>query len=137
MNFPKIFRSLALLSLLLASNIAGAQAKAPIRYVDASTLTVIGKTMPTPKLYQRVDTARYELWQPVKNYSAFSTGLAVVFKTDSKNIRARWKTGGYGLGHNMTAIARKGLDLYIERDGKWVLLFQGPCTPFLLPPGRN
>ena len=120
MNFPKIFRSLALLSLLLASNIAGAQAKAPIRYVDASTLTVIGKTMPTPKLYQRVDTARYELWQPVKNYSAFSTGLAVVFKTDSKNIRARWKTGGYGLGHNMTAIARKGLDLYIERGGEWV-----------------
>ena len=120
MNFPKIFRSLALLSLLLASNIAGAQAKAPIRYVDASTLTVIGKTMPTPKLYQRVDTARYELWQPVKNYSSFSTGLAVVFKTDSKNIRARWKTGGYGLGHNMTAIARKGLDLYIERGGEWV-----------------
>ena len=120
MNSPKIFRSLALLSLLLASNIAGAQAKAPIRYVDASTLTVIGKTMPTPKLYQRVDTARYELWQPVKNYSAFSTGLAVVFKTDSKNIRARWKTGGYGLGHNMTAIARKGLDLYIERGGEWV-----------------
>lgn len=120
MNFPKIFRSLALLSLLLGSNIAGAQAKAPIRYVDASTLTVIGKTMPTPKLYQRVDTARYELWQPVKNYSAFSTGLAVVFKTDGKNIRARWKTGGYGLGHNMTAIARKGLDLYIERGGEWV-----------------
>ena len=83
-------------------------------------LTVIGKSMPTPKLFQRVDTARYELWQPVKNYSAFSTGLAVVFRTDSRTIRARWKTGGYGLGHNMTAIARKGLDLYIERDGQWV-----------------
>ena len=106
--------------LLLTLNAAGAQEKQPLRYVDAATLTVIGKSMPTPKLFQRVDTARYELWQPVKNYSAFSTGLAVVFRTDSRTIRARWKTGGYGLGHNMTAIARKGLDLYIERDGQWV-----------------
>lgn len=111
-------RSLVLLLLLLLP--AAVLAQTAPRYVDASTLTVIGKTMPTPKLFQRVDTARYDLWQPVKNYSIFSTGLAVVFRTDSRNIRARWKTGGYGLGHNMTAIARKGLDLYIERDGAWV-----------------
>ena len=119
-NLSLVFRSLALPVLLLTLNAAGAQEKKPLRYVDAATLTVIGKSMPTPKLFQRVDTARYELWQPVKNYSAFSTGLAVVFRTDSRTIRARWKTGGYGLGHNMTAIARKGLDLYIERDGQWV-----------------
>ena len=119
-NLSLVFRSLALPVLLLTLNAAGAQEKKPLRYVDAATLTVIGKSMPTPKPFQRVDTARYELWQPVKNYSAFSTGLAVVFRTDSRTIRARWKTGGYGLGHNMTAIARKGLDLYIERDGQWV-----------------
>lgn len=113
-------RSLVLLLLLLLLLPAAVLAQTAPRYVDASTLTVIGKTMPTPKLFQRVDTARYDLWQPVKNYSIFSTGLAVVFRTDSRNIRARWKTGGYGLGHNMTAIARKGLDLYIERDGAWV-----------------
>lgn len=112
-------RSLLLLSLLLMPAAAVLAQTAP-RYVDASSLTLIGKTMPTPKLFQRVDTTRYDLWQPVKNYSVFSTGLAVVFRTDSRNIRARWKTGGYGLGHNMTAIARKGLDLYIERDGAWV-----------------
>lgn len=116
---PNFLRSFVLLPLLAASA-AFAQVKAPVRYVDASTLTVIGKTMPTPRPFQRVDTARYELWQPVKSYSLFSTGLAVVFRTDSRNIRARWKTGGAGLGHNMTAIARKGLDLYIARDGEWV-----------------
>ena len=115
-NLSLVFRSLPLPVLLLTLNAAGAQEKQPLRYVDAATLTVIGKSMPTPKLFQRVDPARYELWQPV----AFSTGLAVVFRTDSRTIRARWKTGGYGLGHNMTAIARKGLDLYIERDGQWV-----------------
>jgi len=119
-NLSLVFRSLALPVLLLTLNAAGAQEKKPLRYVDAATLTVIGKSMPTPKPFQRVDTARYELWQPVKNYSAFSTGLAVVFRTDSRTIRARWKTGGYGLGHNMTAISRKGLDLYIERGGQWV-----------------
>ena len=94
-NLSLVFRSLALPVLLLTLNAAGAQEKQPLRYVDAATLTVIGKSMPTPKLFQRVDTARYELWQPVKNYSAFSTGLAVVFRTDSRTIRARWKTGGY------------------------------------------
>mgnify|MGYP001518309414 CR=1 FL=1 len=119
-NLSLVFRSLALPVLLLTLNAAGAQEKKPLRYVDAATLTVIGKSMPTPKPFQRVDTVRYELWQPVKNYSAFSTGLAVVFRTDSRTIRARWKTGGYGLGHNMTAISRKGLDLYIERGGQWV-----------------
>lgn len=77
-NLSLVFRSLALPVLLLTLNAAGAQEKQPLRYVDAATLTVIGKSMPTPKLFQRVDTARYELWQPVKNYSAFSTGLAVV-----------------------------------------------------------
>lgn len=50
--------------LLLTLNAAGAQEKQPLRYVDAATLTVIGKSQPTPKLFQRVDTARYELWQP-------------------------------------------------------------------------
>lgn len=119
MKIP-FLRSLVLLALLPALNATFAQSQRPIRYVDASTLTVIGKTMPTPRPFQRVDTTRYDLWQPVKNYAAFSTGLAVVFRTDSKNIRARWKTGGYGLGHNMTPIARKGLDLYIERDGEWI-----------------
>ena len=45
--------------LLLAT---AARSADPVRYVDAATLTVIGKSMPTPKLFQRVDTARYELW---------------------------------------------------------------------------
>ena len=77
-NLSLVFRSLALPVLLLTLNAAGAQEKKPLRYVDAATLTVIGKSMPTPKPFQRVDTARYELWQPVKNYSAFHR-TAVVF----------------------------------------------------------
>ena len=34
------------------------QEKKLLRYVDAATLTVIGKSTPTPKPFQRVDTAQ-------------------------------------------------------------------------------
>ena len=47
-NLSLVFRSLALPVLLLTLNAAGAQEKQPLRYVDAATLTVIGKSMPTP-----------------------------------------------------------------------------------------
>lgn len=44
-NLSLVFRSLALPVLLLTLNAAGAQEKQPLRYVDAATLTVIGKSM--------------------------------------------------------------------------------------------
>ena len=43
-NLSLVFRSLALPVLLLTLNAAGAQEKQPLRYVDAATLTVIGKS---------------------------------------------------------------------------------------------
>lgn len=63
----------------------------------------------------------------VNRYGRYSTGLAVVFRTDSPVIRARWTTGSKANGKNTTPILQSGLDLYIMRDGKWI--FAGVGVP--------
>ena len=76
-----------------------------VRYVDASTLTVIGKPLPTTKAFTRIDTSVYKFNDgTIDKYASYSTGLAVLF-----------------------SIGQKGLDLYIMKDGKWV--FAGVGTP--------
>ncbi len=91
-----------------------------LRYVEAQTLTVIGKAQSSGAPFQRLDTARYKLWNPVKSYATYSTGLAIVFRTNSSIIEARWRAADTGPGHIMSPAGRMGLDLYIERDGEWV-----------------
>ncbi|MBO5311927.1 MAG: SGNH/GDSL hydrolase family protein [Bacteroidales bacterium] len=99
-----------------------------VRYVDASTLTVIGKPLPTTKAFTRIDTSVYKFNDgTIDRYASYSTGLAVLFSTDSRTIRARWITGEDNSGSNMAAIGQKGLDLYIMKDAKWV--FAGVGTP--------
>lgn len=97
------------------------------RYVSALDLNLLGKDLPTQNPYERIDTVKYKMPSAVLYMCTHSTGLAVAFKTDSRNIRARWKTEKDGIGNNMTAIMAKGLDLYIKKDGQW--LFAGVGRP--------
>ena len=91
------------------------------RYYDAAQLNVIGKAIPTSKDYTRIDTAAYKFNDAViEEYACHSTGLAVLFATDSPFIKAKWQTSGKNAAPNMTAIAQKGLDLYIRQNGEWV-----------------
>lgn len=97
-------------------------------YIDAKELTLIGKAQSIPAFYHRVDTARYRDMPPrVKKLFTNSAGLAIVFKTNSPVISAKWQTADTSASNNMTAIASKGLDLYIKRDGQWV--FAGVGRP--------
>ena len=99
-----------------------------MKYVDASSLTIIGKPLPTQKAFSRVDTTQYKFSnKTIDNYANYSTGLAVLFETDSHVIRAKWTTGSGNSGANMAAIGQKGLDLYIQKDGQWV--FAGVGSP--------
>lgn len=101
---------------------------AQIKWHDAADLTIIGKPIPTSKPFARVDTSVYKFNNAtIDRYANYSTGLAVVFETDSRSIRAKWTTGGSNSGQNQTAIAQKGLDMYILKDGKWV--FAGTGNP--------
>ncbi len=101
---------------------------AQTKWHDAADLTVIGKPIPTAKPFARIDTAVYKFNdKTIDRYANYSTGLAVMFETDSRSIKAKWTTGGENSGANMAAIGQKGLDLYIMRDGKWV--FAGTGSP--------
>lgn len=115
---------LSAVAILMALSVSAQQ----IRYVDAAELNIIGKAIPTSKPFTRIDTSVYHFPTPkIERYATYSTGLAVLFTTDSKEIHARWETSPANAGANMTAITQKGLDLYIKVDGKWI--FAGVGSP--------
>ena len=63
------------------------------RYYNAAGLNVIGKAIPTSKDFTRIDTSAYKFNDEViEEYACHSTGLAVLFATDSPFIKARWIT---------------------------------------------
>ena len=51
------------LLLLLGGLLSASAARSadPVRYVDAATLTVIGKALPTEQPYNRIDTTRFRV----------------------------------------------------------------------------
>lgn len=107
----------------------GVVAAAPkLKYVDAMTLTQVNKAHPTTKPYSRVEVDKYpDLSKTVRSYYSHSTGVALVFRTDSHTLGARWTTVGNKASTHYSALAQQGMDLYIKRDGKWV--FAGIARP--------
>ncbi len=97
-------------------------------YHDAKNFYLYGKSIPSDEYYQRIDTAKYaDLSPTIKRLLTHSAGLAICFKTNSTAISAKWCTTESKNLANMTAIANKGLDLYIKKDGKWI--FAGVGKP--------
>lgn len=104
---------------VLGSGTASAAATSETKYVDAATLTLVNKAHPTTQPFHRVEVADFpDLSKTVRLYYTFSTGVAVVFRTDSRAIRARWTTTDRKLGTHMTGLSQKGMDMYIKRDGQ-------------------
>lgn len=113
---------------ILAAVLCTAAFAQRLRYVDAAGLNVIGQPIPTDVPFARLDTSVYKFGDAtIDRYADYSTGLAVLFRTDSRTIRARWETSGANSGSNMAAIGQKGLDLYIRKDGEWI--FAGVGSP--------
>lgn len=113
-----VFKTLSVALVILHSH-AYAQTSKPV-YTKATDLTIGGELMPTQNPYQRVDTAHYPALPPVvKRLLTQSAGKVVCFSTNSKSISAKWCNSGSKPYPNLTAIANKGLDLYIKKDGKW------------------
>lgn len=100
-----------------------------IEYTDARKLTLYGKPHISGPHFHRVDTARYnDMPAHVKTLSTYPAGLVIAFKTNSKQIHAKWavkpRVNPY---KNMTAIASRGLDLYIRKNNQWI--FAGAGVP--------
>ena len=100
-----------------------------IQYTDATQLTLYGKPHFSGPHFHRVDTARYrDMPAPVKALSTHAAGLVIAFKTNSTAIYARWQVKQpVRFSNNMTAIGKRGLDLYIRRNDQWI--FAGAGRP--------
>lgn len=94
--------------------------------IDGRELTLIGKLMPTPNPYNRVDTCAFKGFTPGENTQVrVSSGLALAFKTTSKSIGIKVEYGYKDMGLNSTGIALRGYDLYIRKDGEWLWAASG------------
>lgn len=101
-----------------------------LKYTDARNLLMVGKACPSKEYYHRLDTALFRTLPPkVKYLSTFSCGLAIGFVTNSTIISAEWEVKPDKPSPNLSAIAHKGLDLYIKRNDVWE--FAGVGTPEL------
>ena len=91
---------------LIAAGVLSLHTATARKYVDASTLTLIGRTCPMEgNPYYRVDTARYHFDNAaIRRYCGYPAGVAVLFTTDSRSIEARWTTTPRSYGWNMTGV---------------------------------
>jgi hypothetical protein len=109
-----------LLAAVFSSITSIAQKKDSLKYINAETLTFVGKIAETRKMYHRIDTVLYpDLPARVKGLLTNSAGLAITFKTNSSVIAAKWCVTKSKAATNLTPIANKGLDIYIKKDGQW------------------
>ena len=121
-------RLFAIVMAMLVVGVSATAQKKNLTYVDASTLTIINKIHEGGGAFDRLDVERYpSLTKNAKRTFRQSTGLALVFSTDSRNIYARWSVEPRKFVANSTDIHMRGLDIYIRHKGKWT--FAGVAKP--------
>ncbi len=97
------------------------------QYIDATTLTVINKAQNDGLPLNRINVEEFDIPKFAKSGLSHTAGMAIVFKTDSRTISAKWTTKTKKLGANMSPIFHSGMDLYIREGDKW--LFAGAARP--------
>ena len=117
------------LALLLAVSLSAAYAQdVSYVYTEAADLTIVGKLMPgkTANPYHRVDTTLYKGFTKRENELVrMSSGMACVFKTDSRSISILTEYGKLDDPVNTNIISARGYDLYIRQGGKWLWASSG------------
>lgn len=111
-----------LYALLIALMIitTGAFAQKNVQWVDAQTLTHLGKLCQTTNPYHRVEVANYpELNKTEANLLRMSAGEAIIFETNATSIWVKPTFGKARESAGMTRNASCGFNLYIEKDGEW------------------
>ena len=125
---PKMkLKSLLLTTVAILAISCQAYAAEATKYIPGKDLTLIGKLMPTPDRYARVDSMRYTGF--TDHQRAFlnltSAGLALLFNTDSDRILVNLDYKRRTTGYNTNDVALAGCDLYIKRDGQWMYAGSG------------
>jgi len=108
-----------------------AQNKVSYSYTEASELTLIGKIHEnTSNPYHRVDTTLYKGFTPSENRQVrMSSGIAVVFRTDSPSIVIKTAYGHTISPNNTNGFSARGYELYIRKDGRWLFAGAGTNDP--------
>ncbi len=113
-------KKLSLLLIALMVITTGAFAQKNVQWVDAQTLTHLGKLCKTTNPYHRVETANYpELNKKEANLLQMSAGEAIIFETNATSI---WVKPTFGYARETGGMPRSascGFNLYIEKDGEW------------------
>ena len=96
-------------------------ANAQLKWVDATSLNICGHTIRNAENpYSRLETKPYGFDNnAIIRYSQYSTGLYVMFKTNSSQVSAEWTVKSVKIRDNMTPIVQLGVDLYVKQNGKW------------------
>lgn len=94
---------------------------AELRYVDAQTLTHLGKLLKTTNPYHRAELANYPDMTPKeRELLSYPSGEAILFETNSAEVWVRAKTGQMYPMNGMPNYATLGYTLYIENEkGEW------------------
>ena len=125
--FAEMNRPMKKIACLAAALLACATLSAQV-WTEASDLTLVGKILPTPNPYHRVDTVRYKGFTKGENLQVrCPAGLAVLFRTDAPVITLQAEGDFSYQANNTMRLASHGYDLYIRQDGKW--LWAGACAP--------
>lgn len=91
------------------------------KYTEASDLTLIGKIMETANPYHRVDTTIHKGFTERENFQLrCASGLAVVFRTNSRTVALKNKLGEFHSGTVNSDLSLRGFDIYIKKDGEWI-----------------
>lgn len=97
-------------------------ANGQLKWVDATSLNICGHTIRNSESpYSRLNAEAYGFKnRAILRYSHYSTGLYVMFKTNSSQISAEWSVASVKVRDNMTPIVQLGVDLYVKgENGKW------------------
>lgn len=116
------------LALLLCISSHAQKASGPTYvYTEASELTLIGKIHEdTPNPYHRVDTVKFKGFTRGENGQVrMSSGIAVVFKTNSPSLSVKTVYGTPSFPTNTNGFSGRGYDLYIREGGEWIYAESG------------
>src|ERR1700748_2332643 len=84
-------KTIYLFAFIIGLSLPVAAQETAVNYTDARELMIIGKAAPTINTFQRLDSAQFAAMpKVVKALCLNSSGIAVLFETNSPVIRAKW-----------------------------------------------
>lgn len=92
-----------------------------VKYVDAQSLTFLGKMCQTTNPYHRVEVAAYpSLNKTEATLLRDASGLAVMFETNSRDVWVKAEYGNRRTASGMPRAAAEGFNMFVDVDGEWI-----------------